>query len=207
MNQIVYPRLFEASKYAVRIPIGKDDILKNFKYDAIKRFYKDWYRPDLMAVIVVGDIEPAEAESLIKAHFDKLEKSPKTRVRELYLVPPRTKSEGLVVTDPEATNHVVEVHYSYKKEKEIVTLGDYKELMIRQLFTSMLSQRMTELTQSADPPFVFGGSYVGGYARGYEEFQSIAYIGKGGIEPAVNAVIMENERARKFGFTAPELER
>src|SRR5882762_5922915 len=72
MNKVIYPKIFAGSKYANRLPIGKDDILKNFKYDAIKRFYKDWYRPDLMAVIAVGDVEPSIAEDLIKKHFEKL---------------------------------------------------------------------------------------------------------------------------------------
>jgi zinc protease len=207
MDQVVLPKLFEGSKYASRLPIGKDDILKNFKYDVIKRFYRDWYRPNLMAVIVVGDMDPAEAERMIKSHFGKLKNPTKERPRTYSAAQPRQKSEGLVVLDPEATNHLVEVHYSYKKEKEYKTVGDYRDLMIRQLFTSMLSQRMNELTQQANPPFVFGGSFIGGYPRGYEEFQSRAYLAKGGIEPAVNALIMENERARKFGFTHAELER
>ena len=207
MFRKVYPKLFEGSRYSERLPIGKDDILKNFKYDVIKRFYHDWYRPNLMAVVVVGDMDPGEAERMIKAHFENLKNPEKVRERVNTAVPERTKSEGIVVTDPEATNHVVEVHYSYKKEKEQKTLGDYRELMVRRLFTSMLSQRMQELTQKADPPFVFGGTFIGGYARGYEEFQSLAYVGKGGVEPALNALIMENERARKFGFTANELER
>jgi zinc protease len=72
MFRVVYPKMFQGSKYAERLPIGKEDILKNFKYDAIKRFYRDWYRPDMMAVVVVGDIEPTEAEGYIKAHFEKL---------------------------------------------------------------------------------------------------------------------------------------
>jgi len=207
MFRKVYPKLFEGSLYSERLPIGKDEILKNFKYDVIKRFYRDWYRPNLMAVVVVGDMDVAEAERLIKEHFEKLKNPDKVRERKSTAVPERTKSEGIVVTDPEATNHVVEVHYSYKKEKDQKTLGDYRELIVRRLFTSMLSQRMQELTQKAEPPFVFGGTFIGGYARGYEEFQSIAYVGKGGVEPALNAVIMENERARKFGFTAAELDR
>lgn len=207
MFRAVYPKLFEGSRYAERLPIGKDEILKGFKYDAIKRFYRDWYRPDLMAVVVVGDIDPAEAEKLVKANFSSLKNPGKKRPRTASPVFERKKSEGIVVTDPEATNHVVEVHYSYKKEKEQKTVADYREFMIRRLFTSMLSQRMQELTQKAEPPFVFGGTFIGGYARGYEEFQSLAYIGKGGPEPALNALISENERARKFGFTAAELDR
>lgn len=207
MFRVVYPKMFAGSKYSERLPIGKDEILKNFKYDAIKRFYKDWYRPDLMAVAVVGDIDPAEMEKTIKAHFEKLRGPANARPRVLADVPARNQSEGIVVTDKEATNHVVEIHYSYKKAKEETTLGDYREYLVRRLFTSMLSQRMQELTQKAEPPFIFGGTFIGGYARGYEAFQSIGYVSKSGVEIAVKALIQENERARKFGFTAAEVER
>ena len=207
MFRKVYPKMFEGSKYADRLPIGKDDILKTFKHDVIKRFYKEWYRPNLMAVVVVGDIDPAEAEQLVKSNFSNLKNPSKARERSYADVPARKKSEGIVVTDPEATNHVVELHYSYGKEKEYSTLADYRSLLVRRMFTTMLSQRMQELTQSANPPFVFGGTFIGGYARGYEAFQSIAYIGKGGVEPAMKALIVENERARKFGFTPAELDR
>lgn len=207
MFKVVYPKLFEGSKYAERLPIGKENILREFKYDAIKRFYRDWYRPDLMAVVVVGNIEPSAAEQYIKQHFSKLKKSEKPRPRPAAEVFPRKKSEGIVVTDAEATNHVVEVHYSYQKEKKEETLGDYRSSLVRRLFTSMLSQRMQELTQRAEPPFVFGGTFIGGYARGYEEYQSIAYLSKGGVQPALTALITENERARKFGFTETELDR
>ncbi len=207
MLRVVYPKMFEGSKYAERLPIGKDDVLKNFKYDVIKRFYRDWYRPNLMAVIVVGDMEPAEAERLVKRHFEKLKNPANSRERSLTDVPVRTTSEGIVVTDKEATNHVIEIDYTYKKAKETVTLSDYREYLIRVLFTSMLGQRMQELTQKADPPFVFGGSNIGGWARGYESYQSFAYLGKGGVEPAVQALVQENERARRFGFTAAELDR
>ena len=207
MFRVTYPKMFEGSKYANRLPIGKADILKTFKPDVIKRFYKDWYRPDLMAVAVVGDLDPAEAERLIKLHFDKLKNPAKPRARALADVPPRTKSEAVVVTDPEATNHVVELYCSYKKAKTETTLGDYREYLVRRLFSSMLSQRMQELTQKANPPFVFGGSGIGGWARGYEGYNSFAYVSKAGPEAALKALIEENERARKFGFTAAELDR
>ena len=203
----VYPKLFEGSKYANRLPIGKEDILKTFKYDAIKRFYKDWYRPDNMAVFVVGDIELAEAERLVKLHFEKLKNPANEKVRNAVEVFPRKSSEGLVITDKEATNHVVEIYYSSKPAKPETTLGDYRDFLVRRLFTAMLGQRMQELTQRADPPFVFGGSNIGGWARGYEGYQSYAYVSKGGVAPALNALVQEGERARQFGFTTPEMER
>lgn len=207
MFRVTYPKMFEGSLYANRLPIGKADVIKNFKADVIKRFYADWYRPNLMAVAVVGDMDPAEAEGLVKKHFEKLKNPTKEKPRTLADVPARKTSEGLVVTDKEATNHVIEIYYAYKKAKEETTVGDYREYLVRRLFTSMLSQRMQELTQKANPPFVFGASSISGWARGFEAYSSFAYISKGGPEPAVQALVQENERARKFGFTAAELDR
>ena len=72
MSRQYFPKLFNGSKYAERLPIGKDDILKTFKPETLKIFTGSWYRPNLMAVIVVGDIDPAEAEKKIIAHFAKV---------------------------------------------------------------------------------------------------------------------------------------
>jgi zinc protease len=207
MFRVTYPRMFEGSKYANRLPIGKASVLKSFKPDVIKRFYTDWYRPNLMAVVVVGDIDPAEAESLVKKHFTGLKNPAKQRERTLTDVPARTKSEGLVVTDKEATNHVVEIYYPYKKSKDETILADYREYLVKALWQSMLGQRMQELTQKSNPPFIFGGSSIGSWARGYEGYNSFAYVGKDGPAAAIDALIQENERARKFGFTASELDR
>ena len=207
MFRITYPKMLEGSKYAERLPIGKVEVLKSFKPDAIRRFYKDWYRPDLMAVIVVGDIDPSEAERLIKQHFSDLKNVPNPRPREEATVPPRTTSEGLVVTDKEATHHLVDINYSYKPLKDQTTLGAYREYLLRNLFSSMLGQRMQELMQKEQPPFLYAASTFGSLARGYESYNAYAYLAKGGVEPAINALVAENERARKFGFTDGELER
>jgi len=207
MQKVYLPKILEGSKYALRLPIGKDDILKNFKYDVIKRFYKDWYRPDLMAVIVVGDIDPAEAEKIIKAHFEALKNPVKERARISGELPARTKSEGLVVTDKEATHHYVQIYYSTTKSKPDLTIGDYRQSIVKGFFTSMLNQRLQELTQNSNPPFLYGGSSLDDFLRGHEAYTSVAVLGKGGVEPAINAIVEENERARKFGFTANELDR
>jgi zinc protease len=207
MNKVILPKLLAGSIYGDRLPIGKEDILKNFKYDVIKRFYRDWYRPNLMAVVVVGDIDVAEMEKMVKSHFEKLKNPSKPRPRNSIPIPPRKVTEAIVVTDKEATNTVLQIYYSTKESKEEVTVGDYRKSIVKNIFQSMLDQRMQELTQSANPPFVFGGSDLSGFLRGHETFSSFALISKGGVEPAVNAIVQENERARKFGFTASELDR
>lgn len=207
MNQQLYPKLFVGSKYANRLPIGQDEILKTFKPEVIKQFYKDWYRPNLMAVVAVGDFDVADIESKIKAHFGKLKNSPKAKERYMVEIPARQQTEGLVVTDKEATNAVLQIIHPIVKGKDEVTLGDYRESIINGLFQSMLGQRMQELTQKASPPFIFGGSNMGGFLRGTEAFTSFALLSPAGVEPAINALIQEGERARQFGFTAGELDR
>lgn len=206
MNKVIYPKIFAGSKYADRLPIGKEDILKNFKYDAIKRFYKDWYRPDLMAVIAVGDIEPSAAENMIKKHFEKLKNPASERTRVYAEVPNRKNSEGVVVTDKEATNNVLQVYYTLQKSKVDVVLADYRATLVKNLFASMIGQRLQELTQKPNPPFVFGGSGQGGFVHGYESYSSFALVSNAGVVPAITAIIQENERVRKFGFTATELD-
>lgn len=207
MNKVIFPKLFEGSLYANRLPIGKEPILKTFKPEVIKKFYGDWYRPDLMAVVVVGDIDPAKGEELVKKHFAHLKNPKNERPRMETPVPARQKSEGLVVTDPEATNHILQIYYSYKPVKAEVTLGDYRASIVKGLFNSMLNLRMQELTQKADPPYLYGASSLSGFVKGYEVYSSFAVVSKAGVEPALRAVLEENERARKFGFTAVELER
>src|SRR4051794_39739138 len=120
MFRKIYPKLFEGSKYAKRLPIGIDSIIKTFPADNIRRFYKDWYRPNLMAVIVVGDIDPAKAEEMVKKHFAGLVNPSNPRKREYADVPPYASSQAMVVTDKEATGYRVSINYpALKKEPEV----------------------------------------------------------------------------------------
>ncbi len=118
MFKKVYPILFEGSKYGNRLPIGIDSIIKTFKHDAIRRFYKDWYRPNLMSVVVVGDIDAAVAEAFIKKHFSGLMNPENERPRPNFDLPPYKSNRGIVVTDKEATMYLSFVNYSAEKQKE-----------------------------------------------------------------------------------------
>ncbi len=207
MLKKMLPYILAGSKYEKRLPIGTTESLKGFKPDVIKRFYKDWYRPDLMAVAVVGDIEPAAVEALIKKHFEKLKGPATERPRVFADLPSRKVSEGLVITDPEATNHVLQIFYATEKAKIQTTVGDYRQSIVKSLSGLMLGLRMQELTQKAEPPFIYGGSERSEFVHGYESYFGFALIGKAGIAPAINAVIQENERAKKFGFTQAEFDR
>ncbi|MBL7848499.1 MAG: insulinase family protein [Cyclobacteriaceae bacterium] len=207
MSKKSLPYILQGSQYANRLPIGKPEILKGFKPEAIKRFYRDWYRPDLMAVVVVGDIDPPVAEALIRKHFEKLKNPTKLRPREYAKVPSRTKSQGLVVTDPEATNHILQIFYATQEARVSSTLGDYRTDIIKSLAGQLLNLRMQELTQKANPPFLIGGGGESEFVHGYESYFGFAAVGKAGVVPAIEAVIVENERARQYGFSQAELDR
>ncbi len=207
MNKVLFPKIFGGSKYAERLPIGTEDSIKSSKYEAVKRFYKDWYRPNLMAVVVVGDIEPADARALIEANFSQLKNPQNERPRTYPSLPVRAESEAVVVTDKEATNNVMQMLYPFKEDKTVVTLADYRQKYLQDLFGQALGQRMQELTQQANPPFVGGGSGLTRMMPGYRLFNSSALLGRGGAEPAIAALVQENERARQFGFSVDELER
>ncbi len=207
MNKVMLPKLFSGSQYAKRLPIGTEASLKGFSFDAIKRFYKDWYRPNLMAVVVVGDIETADARALVESHFGTLQNPAGARARTYPAISPRSQSEALVVTDKEATNNVMLIRYPVQQAKTVLTVGDYRQALVEQLFGAMLGQRMQELTQQASPPFVGGGSGASKLVPGYRSFNSSALLGRLGAGPAADALVQENERARQFGFSAAELER
>ena len=111
VNKVLLPKVLNGSRYAERLPIGKEQIIRNFNYDAIKRFYRDWYRPDLMAVVAVGDIDPDQAQKLIERHFGRLKNPANPRPRVYATIPERQESEGLVVTDKEMSTNTIYIRY------------------------------------------------------------------------------------------------
>lgn len=207
MNKVLMPKIFNGSRYAQRLPIGKEDIIKHFSPDAIRRFYHDWYRPDLMAVMVVGDIDPKEAERLIKKHFSGLKNPMHERVREYAPIPPRLDNDALVVLDREAGGNAVLIRYPVTPVLEKGTLRDYRNQTIDVLFSTMLNQRLQELAQLPNPPFMGAASTLGKMTPRYKAYSASATVGAAGAEPAIEAVVIENERARRYGFSAAELDR
>jgi zinc protease len=208
MFRKLFPKLYKGSLYASRLPIGVDSIIKNFPHQNIKKFYRDWYRPNLMAVIVVGDIPAEKAEAYIKKHFTGLKNPDVMPERKYAEVPAYASQDAVVATDKEATSYNVSVQYPAFKKQVSATDEDYKHDMIRSLFSTIFNQRLQELTQKENPPFVFGsGNFGSSYARGYDAFSLDAGSGTNSPAAALTAVVQEAERAKRFGFTQAELDR
>lgn len=207
MGKQIYPRLFNGSRYAERLPIGSEEVLHNFKPDTLRRFYRDWYRPDLMAVVVVGDIDPARAEKLVRQHFSRIRNPANPRPRDYAAIPARQDTEALVVTDPEANGNAVLIRYPVQPVRAPGTLGAYREELVQGLFSTMLNQRLQELAQLPDAPFLGASSSLGKLTPRYHSYNASAALGPRGAAPALAALVQENERARQHGFGVQELER
>lgn len=203
------PKMMYKSHYADRLPIGKKEILENFKYDKLTSFYKDWYRPNLMSVIVVGDIDVAEMEKKITEHFSSYQNPKNEKPRKVYDVPNHKETFVAVESDKEASGTQVQLIYKdYGLPKTTVTVADYKADLVEGIFTTMLNNRLDELTNSPTPPFTYGYSYHGGtWARTKEAYQSFAMTQEDKQLDALKVLVTENERAKKYGFTQSELDR
>lgn len=203
------PKMMHNSHYANRLPIGKKEILENFKYDKLISFYKDWYRPNLMSVIVVGDIDVATMEKKIKDHFSSYKNPKNEKPRKVYDVPNHKETFVAVESDKEASMTQVQLVYKdYDTPKPIVNINDFRDYLIEGLYATLINNRLNELTNSPTPPFTYGYSYHGGtWARTKEAYQSFAMSQEDKQLEALKTLLTENERAKKFGFTQNELDR
>lgn len=203
------PKMMNNSQYSKRLPIGQKEILENFKPETLVRFYKDWYRPNLMSVIVVGDIDVAEMEKKIIAHFDNYQNPKNEKPRKIFDVPNHKETFVAIESDKEASAAQVQLMYKDQGvKKATLSIADFKTDMIEGLFSTMINTRLDELTNSATPPFTYGYSYHGGtFARTKEAYQSVAMCDETKQISALKVLVTENERAAKFGFKQGELDR
>ncbi|MFD2932340.1 M16 family metallopeptidase [Spirosoma flavum] len=206
MRDKYFPALLNDSQYAKRLPIGTEQVLTTFKPETLRQFYKDWYRPDLMAVIAVGDFDMKQVEGIIREKFGRIPAVKSEKPRTEYDIPAHKDTKVVIVTDPEQPNTVVQVIYKRPEIKE-KTLNDLRESIKRGLFNTMIGNRIQELTQRADPPFLGGYSNYSDFLGNLDAFTSIAVAKEGNVEKAIRAVLDENARVKQFGFTATELAR
>ena len=201
-----FPVLLQGSRYAERLPIGDRHTLETFRPETLRRFYHDWYRPDLMAVVAVGDFDTSRIEALIRSHFSRLERVAGARARQLYPVPDHDQTLVTVATDAEATSTSVEV-YQKLPLREPGSAAAYRAGLVDYLYAAMLNARLSELAQQADPPFIGAGGGRGRLIRSKDVFSITAAVPETGIERGLEAVLTEAERARRHGFTSTEFER
>ncbi len=207
MRQITLPVELKNSKYINRLPIGTLENLQNFKYASIRNFYKTWYRPDNMAIIIVGDFNANDMEQMV-IDFFLMNPIPSTPLkRPNYTIPNNKKPLIAIATDPEATNTQFVINYKHPK-KTIKTYEDLKLNICRSLLTSILNARIAEIGNKTQAPFIHGVSYYGNYWSRTNESFSNRYVCKEnrGLE-TFELALSELQRLIQYGILDSELER
>jgi zinc protease len=201
------PIALKDSRYADRLPIGKTEIIQNAKVDTLKKFYQDWYRPELMAVVAVGDFDKTAVENIIKSHFGNIPASASPKPRPEFDIPDRAGSTFAILTDKELTSTNVEIENIMPHRPE-GTIGAYRQDIVEGLFAVMLNQRFAEITQKPDAPFLRAGAGRSPFvAKTKDEADLGARVKDDGIEKGLAALLTEVDRVEQFGFTQTELDR
>ncbi|MEZ4455058.1 MAG: insulinase family protein [Gemmatimonadales bacterium] len=201
------PVIFRGSRYKDRLPIGTKQSLETFDPAALTRYYRDWYRPDLMAVIAVGDFDVEQVRRLISERFSRLRPATTTpRQRVAYRIPARDSSAAAIATDKEATGTQVGIYY-LRPDQGDLTVTAYRASLVEQLYSQMLNQRLYELSQQPNPPFIGAGGGGGSFIRGTDAFSLGAAVADTGILRGFEAVVTEVERVDRHGFTPAEFDR
>ncbi len=208
MSKQYLPVLLKDSKYAIRDVIGDLEVIKNFSYDTIRKFYHDWYRPDLQAVAVVGDFDPNEMEKKIKAQFSQLKPVENPLTRPVFEVPPHKEIFYALATDKEASQSSVDIYILSKgTDPSNKDLGYLREQILVRLMNAMMRTRINDLLQKGNPPFVSGAIRYSELVRGYDVLNISATAKPNQEDLALQAIYTEAERAKRSGFTKAELDR
>ncbi len=200
------PVIFKDSRYAERMTIGTLETLESAPHEALRRFYRDWYRPDLTAVVAVGDFDADRIEALIERHFAGIPAPEKPRERVVYTVPEHAETLFSIESDPELPGSSVAVHYKHPAAPE-GRYRDYRASLVQSLYHGMLNARLGELAQEAEPPFLYAFSSMSPFVRTASVFSQQARVREGEVIRGLEALLTEVERVDRHGFTATELER
>lgn len=204
-NKLKYP----GSQYAKRDVIGDTAIINNFDHKTIREFYKKWYRPDLQAILIVGDIDVDKVEAKIKSLFTDIPKKENEAERTIFPIADNQKPIISVVKDKEARMTRIELEYKHAKLPDAVKLSmqGYAFNTINGLISTMIGNRFEEITQQADAPFVAAYANYGELVKSIDAFQLLAIPKEGQELKGLNAILLEAEKIKRFGFTNSELER
>ena len=208
MRATYFPVLFKGSKYAERDVIGDLDIIKNFEYETLRKFYHDWYRSDLQAIAVVGDIDVDEVEGKVKELFAKIPAVEDAQERPDFKIPEHEETLFVVATDKEAPQSSISIYIKHEGTKaEDKNLGYLRGQYTHNLFNTMVRERISELLQKGTPPFVVGGISFSGFIGGYDALSISATANPNQEDVALKAIYTEAQRIVQHGFHASELGR
>ncbi len=200
------PIVFYKSRYADRLPIGKPEILRAAPAARLRSFYDTWYRPDRIAVVAVGDMDPQKLEQSIRTTFADIKARGPAAADPDRTVPLHDQPLVSVVADPEVTRSNVSILRKRTRESE-TRVADYRRSLLERFVDQMIEERFNELARKPDAKFLGAGASNSSLSRGVATFSMDAAVEDGKLEDGVGVLAKEAKRLREFGFTTPEMER
>ena len=201
-----FPVILHGSRYATRLPIGTRENLETFPDSVARAFYRDWYRPDLMTVVAVGDFDPKKMEADIKQRFARIPPVSKPRKREYAAVPGHEETFVSIESDKEYPNASVALVW-FSAPKRVRMTSEFRRALVNGFYDRMVNARLSEIGQRPDAPFAYGGTGRGSFTRTRDVHQLYAAVKGSDFAKAAEALLTEAERVRRFGFTKSELDR
>jgi zinc protease len=203
-----FPVLFKGSQYAVRDVIGDTTVIRYHQPETLRNFYRDWYRTDLQAIAIVGDIDVNAVEAKVKEMFSPIPAVENPKQKPDFKIPAHDETYFVLATDKEAPQTQISIYILHEKDQnKPKDLAFLRDQMIESLYNMMAGTRIEELLQKGIPPFVNGYTQRSGFVRGYDAYV-IGTVAKPNEEAkALEAIMIETERIKRFGFVNSELER
>lgn len=205
------PKMYPKSKYGHRLPIGDINIINNFKSDELRAYYKEWYRPDLQAIIIVGDIDVDQVEEKIKKMFADIPAPVYPTPREKSVVSNNTVPLISIAKDKEASRMQLSIFYKHEAIPDALkgTVADFITNYSKAVISMVMSERFAEIVQKPNPPFISAYASDGDYfiSPTKDAWTSTAIVKQNDLERAMRTLVEETERVKKHGITEAEYER
>ncbi|GAB1416168.1 insulinase family protein [Paludibacter sp.] len=204
-NFLKYPD----SQYAKRDVIGDTAVINNFSHETLRAFYRKWYRPDLQAILIVGDVDVDKVESKIKTMFADISAKDNAGERPIYPIHDNKEPIISIVKDPEARMTRIELEYKHDPMPEEMqqTMAAYLSDILKSIVSTIMGYRFEEITQQADAPYVYGMADYGKLVKSKDAFQFLVVPKEGKEKEGLHALLIETEKLKRFGFTNSEIER
>jgi zinc protease len=204
LQQQTFPLMVNHSKYADRLPIGTEDVLKNFKREALLNFYKDWYRPDLQAIIVVGDVDVKDVVQRIQKLFSDLHPPVTVKPRPDYQIELTGKNQFLAITDRDVQGTSMQVIMKFP-HKPLSTNLNYLDFLKRNLFNMMMARHFQIVSQQNAGNYLSAGASIGSLISNVDAFSASISARPGEMEKGFGAFWKEITKIKTQGFTEDEL--
>lgn len=205
LREQTLPLTLNHSRYAARLPIGIEKVLNTFPRSRIIDFYRDWYRPDLQAIVIVGDIGVDETEKQIRQLFSDLKNPRKEKKRPNYAIPLTGKNQYLIVTDGEQPNTVLELNIKHEARRPTTTAALRRDIVIS-LFNSIVRERVSELTKR-EPSILEATVGIGPLFHNLDRLSLRVAPKQGELESAFKVLLAELIRYSQNGFGDAALKR